>query len=149
MQLKLNGIFTDDPGIGVGGHCIPVDPYYYIQFSETAGSKSMMSPIAEKSTSRCLNMQQNHFIQAPDRGGILILGTGYKPNVRDIRRHLFSPHQRVIGSRFSSAHGIQSIKKMIISQMVVNTIYRSLMYKGISMVHQLLIKCLSLDWGDY
>ena len=36
------------PGIGVGGHCIPVDPYYYIQMSIENRWPSIISPAARE-----------------------------------------------------------------------------------------------------
>ena len=36
------------PGIGVGGHCIPVDPYYYISLAEKVGKPSLLSLGARK-----------------------------------------------------------------------------------------------------
>ena len=41
------------PGIGVGGHCIPVDPYYYIDASINSGVPSKLAPVARKITKKC------------------------------------------------------------------------------------------------
>ena len=141
-----------DPGIGVGGHCIPVDPYYYIQFSEMAGSKSMMSPIARE-INESMPKHAAGIISSklPDRGGILILGTSYKPNVGDIRDTCF-PLIRVIGSRFSSARmGSINQEDDYLPNGCKHHISILDVPKGISGVvlataHK---ECLSLDWGDY
>ena len=36
------------PGIGVGGHCIPIDPHYYIEIARNLGVKTAMSPAARE-----------------------------------------------------------------------------------------------------
>ena len=74
------------PGIGVGGHCIPVDPYYYMQFSREAGVPSTISPVArELNESMPSHSAEIILSLIPDCGNILILGMTYKPNVGDFR----------------------------------------------------------------
>jgi len=77
-------------GIGIGGHCIPVDPYYYISLSEKLGHPSKISPIA-----RDINegMPKSAFNQIKEILGnddlsdmkLLILGYSYKPETGDLR----------------------------------------------------------------
>ena len=80
------------PGIGVGGHCIPVDPYYLIQKASEAGAPAELITAA-----RAVNhsMPSNvaadvvqilavHGIQ-PSDAKILLLGWAYKPGVGDVR----------------------------------------------------------------
>ena len=76
------------PGIGVGGHCIPVDPYYYIELSEKAGFRSLLA-----SASREINnsMPENSakeiltILEELENAKVLILGYSYKANVGDTR----------------------------------------------------------------
>ena len=35
--------FHNQPGIGVGGHCIPVDPYYYIELGKSVGIEPIIA----------------------------------------------------------------------------------------------------------
>ena len=74
------------PGIGVGGHCIPVDPYYYIQFSRNAGLESRLSPVARE-VNESMPMESAKMISRVLKEGerVLIMGLSYKPNVGDIR----------------------------------------------------------------
>jgi nucleotide sugar dehydrogenase len=82
------------PGIGVGGHCIPVDPYYYIELSEKVGATSMLSTASRsinnsmpgKSASQILDILVDH-----DDPHVLILGYSYKANVGDIRETPVEP----------------------------------------------------------
>ena len=36
------------PGVGVGGHCIPVDPYYYIDLARNTGIPSLLNASRNK-----------------------------------------------------------------------------------------------------
>lgn len=80
------------PGPGLGGHCIPIDPYYLTwkarevgfatRFIELAGevNRSMPDYVVQQ-TSLALN--RNH--KAVQDARILVLGLAYKPDVDDIR----------------------------------------------------------------
>jgi len=76
------------PGIGVGGHCIPVDPYYYISFVEKMGGNSMISKSArainrrmpEFASKEILEILEGH--RSPKS---LVLGFSYKPELGDCR----------------------------------------------------------------
>ena len=73
------------PGIGVGGHCIPVDPYYY---SEFLGGNEIQSI---SSTARKINEEMPVFVAkeimaiSPKPKRVLVLGYSYKENVGDCR----------------------------------------------------------------
>ena len=80
------------PGPGLGGHCIPIDPFYLTwkarevgqttRFIELAGqvNHDMPSYVVQK-TMLALNEQG----QAVHGARILMLGLAYKPNVDDVR----------------------------------------------------------------
>ena len=76
------------PGIGVGGHCIPVDPYFYISMAEEVGFPSILSTSARKLNN---SMPENcakdilQITQGIEYPRILILGYSYKAEVGDIR----------------------------------------------------------------
>ncbi len=76
-----------DPGIGVGGHCIPVDPYYYIELCNSVGEEGLLSK-----TAREINEGMPYFAASEIRkmssegiGSVLVLGYSYKPEVGDVR----------------------------------------------------------------
>jgi UDP-N-acetyl-D-galactosamine dehydrogenase len=76
------------PGIGVGGHCIPIDPYYYQQLSKTLGSPSKISPIAREINESMPILSAGSILNAishSEEKRILILGYSYKPNTGDAR----------------------------------------------------------------
>jgi UDP-N-acetyl-D-glucosamine dehydrogenase len=89
---KPYGFMRFDPGPGMGGHCLPVDPFYLAwkareydvptEFIELAGEVNQAMPYfcADKITS-ALNDQAK-----PVRGSrILVLGVAYKAGVGDLR----------------------------------------------------------------
>ncbi len=99
-KTKPYGFMPFYPGPGLGGHCIPVDPFYLAwkakeysfntRFIELAGEINDKMPyyIIERVT-RILN-QQNKCINGAN---ILILGVAYKKNIKDLRE---SPVLKII-----------------------------------------------------
>ncbi|MCB9409862.1 nucleotide sugar dehydrogenase [Mycolicibacterium sp.] len=98
---KPAGFMAFYPGPGLGGHCIPVDPFYLswkvrefgleARLIELAGqlNSSMPSHVVGKVT-EALNSQQ----KAVRGSKVLVLGVAYKADVNDIRE---SPALDVIG----------------------------------------------------
>ena len=74
------------PGIGVGGHCIPVDPYYLVDLASRKNSPMTVVPAA---LSRNSNMPRSLFAKLKDvyKKGmkIVVYGLSYKKNIADIR----------------------------------------------------------------
>jgi UDP-N-acetyl-D-glucosamine dehydrogenase len=89
---KPFGFMRFDPGPGMGGHCLPVDPFYlafkarehdfYPEFIELAGKVNQTQPaFCVERIERALNDASK-----PVKGSkILILGVSYKAGVGDIR----------------------------------------------------------------
>ena len=75
------------PGMGVGGHCIPVDPHYYIEFAKKMGTSSALSPAARELN---LSMPKHNAKEVfkhcgGNIGRLLLMGFSYKPDVSDAR----------------------------------------------------------------
>jgi UDP-N-acetyl-D-glucosamine dehydrogenase len=99
-RTKPYGFQAFYPGPGVGGHCIPLDPYYlawkareydyHTKLIETSGiiNDSMPEYVVERA-SKILN----RFKKPLNGSNILILGVAYKQDIDDIRH---SPALRVI-----------------------------------------------------
>lgn len=88
------------PGVGVGGHCIAVDPYYLIERAKQAGFDHKFLKLAREINNSMpeytLERLQNALNEArmPVNGTkVGILGLSYKANVGDIRE---SPALKVI-----------------------------------------------------
>ncbi len=99
-KTKPFGFMPFYPGPGVGGHCIPVDPYYlswkareydyYTEFIELAGEVNQAMPYhVVDLISQALSLRGE-----PLRGArVLVLGVAFKPDIDDARN---SPAARVI-----------------------------------------------------
>jgi len=81
------------PGIGVGGHCIPVDPYYLIEYARGNGFEhkflSLARSINESMPTYAVNLVEETLIKMAEgtlQGKtVAVLGLSYKANVRDDR----------------------------------------------------------------
>lgn len=93
------------PGPGIGGHCIPVDPFYLTWKARQYGMHTRFIELAGEINSNMPKWVVNKVSDAlNDRGlplkgsRILILGVAYKPNVDDVREspslHLIELLQR-------------------------------------------------------
>lgn len=74
------------PGIGVGGHCIPVDPYYVLQLAK---KKNVAMDVTKTSLEQNESMPRYMFeklLEYYKKGmEILVYGVTYKKNVADLR----------------------------------------------------------------
>ncbi len=80
------------PGPGVGGHCIPLDPFYLQWAARVTGEGTRFIELAEWVNSRMPRIVVTRVAEAlnehgkPLRGSkTLVLGVAFKPNVRDFR----------------------------------------------------------------
>ncbi len=97
---KPFGFMPFRPGPGLGGHCIPIDPFYlpwkareyefHTEFIELAGKiNSQMPAFCVQKLGRALNSRRK-----PINGSrVLVIGVAYKANVNDMRE---SPALKVI-----------------------------------------------------
>jgi UDP-N-acetyl-D-glucosamine dehydrogenase len=90
---KPFGYMRFSPGPGLGGHCIPIDPFYltwkarefgfYTEFIELAGKVNESMPYFCRSlVSQALNHAKEKSLKS---ARILVLGVAYKPNIGDMR----------------------------------------------------------------
>lgn len=91
-STKPFGFLPHFPGVGVGGHCIAVDPYYMIQKGKENGFEHTFLKKARKINSSMpqytvhLIQEELNKLKLPIRGTtITILGLSYKPGVSDDR----------------------------------------------------------------
>jgi len=92
-STKPFGFMPFSPGPGLGGHCIPIDPFYltwkarefgfYTEFIELAGKVNEEMPYFCRSL---VSQALNHAKQKAMKGSkILVLGVAYKPDIADMR----------------------------------------------------------------
>ena len=80
------------PGVGVGGHCIPVDPYYLIQKAKDAGAPVELITSAREVNSTMPSNVASDISQILENcdidivgSNVLLLGWSYKPGIGDPR----------------------------------------------------------------
>lgn len=80
------------PGVGVGGHCIPVDPYYLIEGASKVGFDHKFLKLAREInnsmpayTVELLQKALNQIQKSIKGSAIGVLGLSYKANVGDMR----------------------------------------------------------------
>jgi UDP-N-acetyl-D-glucosamine dehydrogenase len=87
-STKPYGFMPFYPSIGVGGHCIPVDPIYLANAAKTVGAPTRFIDLASQ-----INQEMpGYFVgRAEEKVGglnskkVLVIGISYKPNVADVR----------------------------------------------------------------
>jgi len=90
---KPFGFMRFEPGPGLGGHCIPVDPFYltwkareygfYTEFIELAGKVNENMPYYCRSL---ISQALNHGKERSLKGAkVLLLGVAYKADIGDVR----------------------------------------------------------------
>ena len=135
-KTKPYGFTPFYPGPGVGGHCIPLDPYYLSyrakhfgiipRFIETAGEINDFMPI------HTVNLAKKGLkkIGKKIRGSkILILGLAYKSNISDTREspavniieeliengaeiRVYDPHAKSIKTRFGNYYSENNLESL-------------------------------------
>jgi UDP-N-acetyl-D-glucosamine dehydrogenase len=100
-ETKPFGFMSFKPGPGLGGHCIPIDPFYltwkareydfYTEFIDLAGKVNANMPYFCRSL---ISQALNHGAQKSLKGSrILVLGVSYKADISDVRE---SPAEKIM-----------------------------------------------------
>jgi UDP-N-acetyl-D-glucosamine dehydrogenase len=109
---KPFGFMSFKPGPGLGGHCIPIDPFYltwkareydfYTEFIELAGKVNANMPYFCRSL---ISQALNHGAQKSLKGSrILVLGVSYKADIADVRE---SPAEKIIQLLKKAGAGVE------------------------------------------
>ena len=86
---KPYGFMPFRPGVGVGGHCIPVDPLYLTWWARQSGNRAEFVEVADS-----INREMPKYVaqralamvnQVTTNPKVLILGVAYKAGIGDIR----------------------------------------------------------------
>jgi len=86
---KPYGFMPFRPGVGVGGHCIPVDPLYLTWWARQSGVQANFVELADS-----INREMPKYVaeralslieRKTESPRVLILGIAYKPGVADVR----------------------------------------------------------------
>ena len=86
---KPYGFMPFRPGVGVGGHCIPVDPLYLTWWARQNGSKAIFVEAADSINHAMPKYVAERALSMVDKSinnsKVLILGVAYNPGVGDVR----------------------------------------------------------------
>lgn len=129
-KTKPYGFEAFYPGPGIGGHCIPLDPFYLehiakrfnfdLSMIHTAGHIDMMMP--HRMVIK-INTALNRHRKALNGSNILFLGVAYKPDIDDERE---SPALKII-DEVAKKGGIVSYHDPYVSDINTETgVYKSL-----------------------
>src|SRR3954469_14768626 len=108
---KPFGFMPFSPGPGLGGHCIPIDPFYltwkarefgfYTEFIELAGKVNEEMPYFCRSL---VSQALNHAKEMSLKGSkVLVLGVAYKPDIADMRE---SPALKLISLLYNAGANV-------------------------------------------
>ena len=123
-KTKPYGFMPFYPGPGIGGHCIPLDPFYltwkareynyHTRLIELAGEINKYMP--EYVVERTAKILSQRFRKSLNGAKILILGVAYKKDVNDLRE---SPALEII-KKLEEAKAIISYYDPYISEFISN-----------------------------
>ena len=94
---KPYGFMPFRPGVGIGGHCIPVDPLYLTWWARKGGqvaslversdeiASQMPVYVAERALALAVGVSLGEALGHNQAPRVLILGVAYKPGVGDVR----------------------------------------------------------------
>jgi UDP-N-acetyl-D-glucosamine dehydrogenase len=91
-STKPFGFMPFYPGPGLGGHCIPIDPFYLSWKAKQAGSEAKFIELAgqingamPKHVVNLVSLALNGRKKAVNGSRVLVVGVAYKPAIDDIR----------------------------------------------------------------
>jgi UDP-N-acetyl-D-glucosamine dehydrogenase len=88
-STKPYGFMPFRPGVGIGGHCIPVDPLYLTWWANQNGKTASLVQLADEVSNGMPHYVANRVMMlAPkqvDRVKVMLLGVAYKAGVGDVR----------------------------------------------------------------
>ncbi len=88
-STKPYGFMPFRPGVGVGGHCIPVDPLYLTWWAKENGQAAKIVELADQiNTSMPSYVAERALALVPEKKNgvkVLLLGVAYKAGVGDVR----------------------------------------------------------------
>lgn len=114
------------PGAGVGGHCIPVDPYYLIDYAKQNGFNHEFLSLARRINNGMPKFTVELAVKGLEGAGIKIkdakvavLGLAYKPEIGDCRE---SPSFEIIKELEEHGVGVVSYDPFVLDKSTVKTL---------------------------
>ncbi len=107
------------PGPGLGGHCIPIDPFYLTWKAREAGMPTRFIELAGEINQKMPSIVVDRVASALNEGGkplknanVLVVGVAYKPDVDDVRETpaaaiIDDLHRRGAGVQYHDPHVVE------------------------------------------
>lgn len=117
------------PGCGVGGHCIPVDPYYLISYAKKKGFRHDFLMLARKINNHMPQFTTDLLIKSlkekklPMNSKVTVLGLSYKRDIDDTRE---SPAFEIIDIVKKAGLRVTVFDPHVLSQSNVNSLDEAL-----------------------
>lgn len=118
------------PSVGVGGHCIPVDPYYLIEYARGYGFEHEFLSLARSINNHMPEFTVEQLADALNEvgytlkgTGVLVLGLSYKPDVADDRE---SPSYKVIHILESKGAKVKTYDPYVLKKSSVKSLEEAL-----------------------
>jgi UDP-N-acetyl-D-glucosamine dehydrogenase len=93
-STKPYGFMKFTPSVGVGGHCIPVDPIYLATAASASGVPIKLIDLAfqiNQELPKYFVTRAEGILKSLSDKRILVIGVAYKPNVSDVRETAVKP----------------------------------------------------------
>jgi len=110
-STKPFGFMPFYPGPGLGGHCIPIDPFYLSWKAKQAGSEARFIELAglvngsmPKYVISLINDALNDLGRSIKGSRILLVGVAYKPDIDDVRESPALDIMGMLSKRGGSVH---------------------------------------------
>ena len=87
-STKPYGFMPFFPSVGIGGHCIPVDPVYLSHKAKEVGAPTSFIDLATKvnhEMPKYFVKRASQMLGKVKNKKVLVLGVSYKPNISDVR----------------------------------------------------------------
>ena len=111
---KPYGFMPFRPGVGVGGHCIPVDPLYLTWWAKQNNLYSPMVDLAEKTNTEMHKYVADRALKLiksnKQKARILLLGVAYKAGVSDTRE---TPHSHLRAHLIHLGHEVEWMDPLV------------------------------------
>lgn len=111
---KPYGFMPFRPGVGVGGHCIPVDPLYLTWWAKQSNLSSPIVELAEETNTQMHKYVADRALKLTKSNEqkirVLLLGVAYKAGVSDIRE---TPVSHLRGYLIHLGHAVEWIDPLV------------------------------------
>jgi len=99
-----------DPGIGVGGHCIPIDPWFIREVDPAHTSLILAARTVNENMPAIIASRIRQVVRDLDRPKIVALGMTYKPDTYDLRE---SPALEIVRILLDDGYDIRSYDPLV------------------------------------